>query len=79
MGPEDAEEDVGGQRPRGGRLHHPGLPLPRVRPLLLREERVVRAPLQEQHGKSSAEEYLTKRKQSQYLCDLNAACLRNSQ
>jgi hypothetical protein len=52
VGPEDAEEDVGGQRPRGGRLHHPGLPLPRVRPLLLREERVVRAPLQKQYGKS---------------------------
>jgi hypothetical protein len=46
---EDAEDGCG-QRPRRGRLHYPRLPLPRLRPLLLCEERVVRAALQEQHG-----------------------------
>ena len=39
-------EDVGGQRAGGGGPHHPHLHRPRLRPLLLRQERVVRAPLQ---------------------------------
>jgi hypothetical protein len=39
---------------------------------------VVRASLQEQHGKSSAKEHLTNRRQSLYLCDLKTASLRNS-
>jgi hypothetical protein len=39
-----------GQRAGGRHLHHDRLPPPRVRAVLLREERVVLCPFQKLHG-----------------------------